>query len=1030
MTTWTNEQLEAINKSGSNIIVSAGAGSGKTAVLTERVINKLKNGTHINNLLILTFTNNAALEMKTRINKAILKTPSIIEESKNIDSADITTFDAYVLSLVKKYHYYLNLDQNINIIDSSIIKKLKKDYINEIFDNLYQSNNQTFINFVTTFGNKNDKLIKQTILDLSYKFDLIIDNTTYLNEYVDNYYDINNLNNLFNEYTNIIIKRINTINNLLFNLSYEVESDYYDKISNILNPLLKSQTYEEIKNNLDIKLPPIRNTSDKGKYLKKEISENIKKIKEYTIYNKDYLINNLLNTKDYSNIIINIIKELTNKIDTFKTNNNVFEFNDISKLAIKLLKDNSNVREYLKYHYNEIMIDEYQDTSDVQEEFISLIENHNVYMVGDVKQSIYRFRNANPDLFKIKYDKYKNNDGGIKIDLNKNFRSRKEVLDSINQIFNHIMDNSIGNANYKDDHQLIFGNTSFINEGNNNYNNSLEILNYNNEDSTYTKEEIEAFIIGNDIINKINNKYQVFDNTLRNCTYKDFCILMDRTTSFDIYKKVFDYLKIPLNIYKDENIVLSEEIIIINSIISLILLIKNNILNKQVNLYYTSIARSYLFNLSDQEIYDTISNKEVTKSNIYSICKEISYKIDYLSNKELLELIINKFNFYEKIITAGDINHRVIIIDNLLKKFTELNSVGINIYGLTDYLDSLITDNESIKIPGIIKDNDSVTITNIHKSKGLEYKICYYSGLHKEFNTMEINNRIIFDKTYGLILPSYDKGFTPTFINYLYKEKYILDEISEKLRLFYVALTRAKEKMIMVTSLKENEYELFDNNNIVDFSIRSSYKSFNSILNSCYKYIKEYIKNVDIPDINPSYKFIDNISLNNIPKGDLIKVNDIDINSAIINKEHYSKPNKAIYSLEETNNISLGTKMHYILETLDFKNPNLDIYNNLELNIINSLLNSLSNINEANIYKEYEFIYEKDNTTKHGIIDLMLEYSDHIDIIDYKLKNTTDKAYLNQLNGYKEYIETKTNKKVYIYLYSLIDKELVSLNNK
>ena len=1027
---WTNEQEEAITISNTNVIVSAGAGSGKTAVLTERVIRKLLNGTHINELLLLTFTNNAAAEMKTRIKNKILKYPEIIEESKLVESADITTFDSFVLSLVKKYHYYLNINANLKIIDSSIINKLKKDYLNEIFESLYQENNPDFLDLVLCFGTKNDKSLRKIILELDHKTDLITNKEEYLTNYVDNYYDINNLNTLFNLLEQELFKKIKTIETLLDNLSYEVSTEYLDKITIVLSPLFNINNYSDLRNIINnISLPRLTNASDKAKYYKERINKIFKSLKEDCTYSKESLLENVLNTKKHATIIINIILKLTNKINTFKNQNNCFEFNDISKMSINLIKEYPDVLHYLKYHYKEIMIDEYQDTSDIQEEFVNLIANNNVYMVGDIKQSIYRFRNANPNIFKIKYDQYKNNLNGHKIDLNENFRSRKEVLDSINAIFNHIMDNNIGNANYYEEHQLIYGNKSFEIDGNNNYNNNLEIYNYEENDN-YTNEEIEAFTIAHDIKEKIKNQYLVFDGTLRPCTYKDFCILMDRTTSFNIYQKVFNYLMIPLNVYQDNDVLMTEEVQIINNIIALIISIKNKELNSLTNFYYTSIARSYLFRLTDQEIYDTIINHEVYNSHIYNICKEISYKIDYLSNEDILNLIIDKFNFYNQMITIGHINERTIILNNLLAKFKELNSIGINIYGLNDYLNSLMNDNESIKIPGIINDNDSVTITNIHKSKGLEYKICYYSGLHKKFNTMDVKKRIIWDFNLGLILPNYDNGFIPTFINTTYKNNYNIDEISEKLRLFYVALTRAKEKMIIVTSLKDDVLNVYDNENKVDYLTRKSYKSFNDILESCLSYLNKYIVKKDIPNIDINYRFNHQINLNNISLTTPLLVNEIDNNSIIINESHFSKSNEKIYSKEEINELQLGTKMHYILETLDFMNPDLNLYNNFELEIIKGLLNSklLNNIKDAIVYKEYEFIYEKDNETKHGIIDLVLEYKNYIDIIDYKLKNTTDNAYLKQLNGYKEYIKNKTNKKVNIYLYSLLNKEIIKLN--
>ena len=1030
MTKWTEEQMLAIVKGNTNIIVSAGAGSGKTAVLTQRVITNLKKGMHINELLILTFTNNAAMEMKTRIKKAILEDEEIKNEAKLTDSADITTFDAYVLSLVKKYHYLLNLDSDITLIDSSIIKKKKKDFIEEIFDELFTQKNEKFIKFVTDFGTKNARQTKKTILNLDYSFDLITKKEDYLNNYIESYYNKNNLDNLFHQFENTLLKRVESIKNLLLNLSFEVDSDYYDKIYKTLEPLLKSSNYQEIRSNLDFKLSPLRNASDKAKYYKEQISKIIKDLKSLTEFHEQILKDDLLKTKEYAEVIIEILLKLTQKVNAYKFEYQVFEFNDISKFALEILDKNEDIRNELKNYYKEIMIDEYQDTSDVQEQFIKYIENNNVYMVGDIKQSIYRFRNANPDIFKIKYDAYKEGKNGFKIDLNKNFRSRGEVLDSINQIFNHIMDDNIGNANYIKEHQLIFGNNTFIEEGNNNYNNNLEIYNYL-PDPNFTKEEMEAFIIANDIKKKVTSNYEVFDKTLRPCKYSDFCILIDRTTAFDTYKKIFDFLNVPINIYKDDNIMISDETSLINNIIKFIINIKNNKFNETSRFCFASIARSYLYQLDDQTIYDTISQNKINESEIYEIAYNISKNLDSLSNEEIIKKIIYDYKFYDKMIIAGNLNYRSIILDNLINKFKELNKVNMTIYEVNDYLDSLINDEESIKIPALLNKNDSVTITNIHKSKGLEYKICYFPSLHKEFNLMDLNNRIIFNTKFGLILPNYDNGFKSTFVNFLNKETYIKDEISERIRLFYVALTRAKEKMIMVTNLIQNDNCTTDENGIIDYLTRINYRSYKDILESVYPYIHKYIENIDLPEINIGYKYSQKNNINiDTEDNHKIIVNEKEYISELINEEHYSKSENKLITPTEVSNMEYGTHMHYILENTDFKNPDYSLLTNEEQEIIQGLLNNqiMSNIKDANIYHEYEFIYENNKQIKTGIIDLMLEYPDHIDIIDYKLKNTNDPAYLKQLNGYKEYIENKNNKPTYIYLYSLLNKELIDLN--
>ena len=203
MPSWTSEQLQAINEEGKNIIVSAGAGSGKTAVLSERVIRKLNN-TDINKLLILTFTKEAANEMKERIRKKIKKNKELKKQLDIIDSAYITTFDSYSLSLVKKYYYLLNISPNISIIDASIINIKKEEYIEEIFDRLYEEKNNKFEKLIKDFCTKDDKEIKNYIIDLNNKLDLKLNKEEYINNYIKDYFKEETINNNIEKYINLI----------------------------------------------------------------------------------------------------------------------------------------------------------------------------------------------------------------------------------------------------------------------------------------------------------------------------------------------------------------------------------------------------------------------------------------------------------------------------------------------------------------------------------------------------------------------------------------------------------------------------------------------------------------------------------------------------------------------------------------------------------------------------------------------------------------------------------------------------------
>ena len=1031
MPRWTLEQQEAIDKEGTNIIVSAGAGSGKTAVLSERVLRKLKDGVNVNELLILTFTKAAAFEMKERIRKKIAKEDSLAKQLEYIDSSYITTFDSCALSVVKKYHYLLNLSRDVSIADASIIYLEKNKIIDQIFEEMYEEKDPLFLNLISTFCTKDDDEIKKYIISISSKLDLKYDKQDYLLNYINNFYNEDKIHNDIILFNKLLTNKILNISISLNNLSNFVDSSYLDTMYDILSPLLNACSYNEIISCFPIKLPNLpKGSEEEAKNIKEQINVSLKEINSIlTFKNEEDIKNSILSTRDYVDIIIKIILELDKRLDYFKDRNNLYEFTDISKMAIKILKENSEVRDELKYYFKEIMVDEYQDTSDLQETFISLIENNNVYMVGDIKQSIYRFRNANPYIFKDKYDRYSKLDGGYKIDLNKNFRSREEVLSNINLIFNLIMDDDIGGADYRKTHQMIFGNTSYIEKGTTGQNNNFEILNYPySKDSEFSKEEIEIFTIACDIKSKVDNKYQVFDKDegiLRDITYNDFVILMDRTSKFDLYKKIFGYLQIPLTKYTDTSITNESDTLIIKNILSLIINTYNNNYGKDFKYSFTSIARSFLFSYSDQEIFDYLQEENYLDSSIMIKVKEIVSIFDSLTPRELLEIIIEKFDIYSKLSLVGDISTRMLRYEYLVNLSTILSDAGYSIDDFYNYLDKLIEENYDIKVSMSDNSSDSVKIMTIHKSKGLEYHICYYSGLYAKFNIGDLKDKFLYDNKYGIITPYFDEGIANTIYKYLLKEDYIKEEISEKIRLFYVALTRAKEKMILVTSLEENNIDCEDK---VNNYLREGYRSFLDILKSIYPVIKDYIINIDLSllSLTKDYNLIKKSNYeSHINKTNqelsFIKLN---IENQNINHNHFSKNISEPIDEKLKEKLSFGEYMHYLLEVIDFKNPNFSNIEKQYVDKIKQFLNSGLDFKNANIYKEYEFI----NKDSHGIIDLLLEYEDKVIIVDYKLKHIDDVAYIDQLNGYKNYVYNKLQKEVKTYLYSIMDGELKEIN--
>lgn len=1029
MPRWTPEQQLAIDTSGTNIIVSAGAGSGKTAVLTERVITKLRHGISINELLILTFTKAAASEMKERIRVSIKKDPSLHKQLELIDTAYITTFDSYALSIVKKYHYLLNVSRDINIGNDNVLKLEKKKIIDSIFEDMYATEDSAFLTMINDLCAKDDEEIRNYVFNLYEKLSLRIDKKEYLDNYLSDFYQDTKIDNYVSEYEDLIKKEQKNIKNLIDDISYMVDEKYYQNLIEATSHLLEASTYDEIKTCLDVKLPMLpRGSEEEVKTKKEEISESIKKLKDWCCYeDKTSMKEALLKTKPYVESLISILKQYDEQIQAYKFKNDIYEFTDIAILAINILENYAEVRDEIKYSLKEILVDEYQDTSDLQEAFIKQIENHNVYMVGDVKQSIYRFRNANPYIFKNKYDHYSNEEGGLKIDLNKNFRSRNEVLADINLLFDFIMDDALGGADYRHTHRMVFGNMMYEKDGKTDTNHHMSILRYPFEKgSEFSKEEIEAFMIVKDIREKVTNGYLVFDKetaSLRPSTYQDYVILMDRTTNFELYKKIFEYLKIPLSIHKDE--VLTNEIdsLVLKNLLCLIKKIKEKSFDIEFKYYFTSVSRSFLFEYKDPVIFEMFETNKFKNNELYGKCENVSKMFDTLTPVQILDKVIEEFSIYEHIMKIGNVGPAMIRLDYYMNLSKELMALGYDANSFVSYLKEIIDNEYDMKYSVDLGNIDSVKMMTIHKSKGLEYPICYFSGLYKPFNISDLKERILYDREYGIITPYFEEGIGEVITKKLLKERFYKEEISEKIRLLYVALTRAREHMIFVlpSSEKSNPVE-----NIVEDRIRLSYRSFADILNSVSEKIDLFTNFVELEnlDLSKDYLLTTKKELQDLRDSkETLVVNEVSIVAKEVEQQSFSKKLHQYVSKQQQKNIDLGLKMHSILENIDFKNPQLDeIKDDFYKQKVIQFLKQLPDLKDANIYQEYEFLYDEDNTRYHGIIDLLIEYPDSIQIVDYKLKNVKDEAYTKQLTGYKKYVEEMSNKPVSISLYSIIDE--------
>ncbi len=1038
---WTKEQKEAIEKSGTNIIVSAGAGSGKTAVLSERVIHKLQEGIHIDELLILTFTRAAADEMKERIRDNIKSNPELKNELDALDSAYITTFDSFALSIVKKYHYLANIPKDIAITDETIVTLEKDRIIDRVFERAYKKRSPRFTNLLRNFTIKDDTPIKSAISSLVKKIDTYLNKREYIDYLKNSFFEKENVESLLKEFREYVEEKKKTLKLELENAYSFFTPEYIEKIDAVLLPLINTSTYEELQAFQTIKLPSLpRGSEDETKNAKEKIKQALDELIGLCSFGTENEIEkSILDTRETILAFVELLEDYYDELDTYKRANDIYTFNDIALLAIEILKNSPAAREELRDKFKEIMIDEYQDTNDIQETLISLFSNDNVYMVGDIKQSIYRFRGSNPSIFKDKYDHYSKDEGGYKIDLIKNFRSRKEVLDNINAIFALLMDDELGGAAYTVSHEMVYGNENYDNHQMPDYDYNFKILEYEPyEKSDFTNVEIEAFAIAKDIEKKMLSHAQVFDKksgTLRPFKYSDAVIILDRSTFFDTYKKIFEYLGIPLTILRDEKLTTSTETYLIKNIIDFIIRIKNRDYGLEFKYDLMSIGRSFLYEYTDEYLFELISTSSFKDSTLYKDFADVE-NLNSMTPTEIIDYIIDKTDLYGKICKIGDYentNLRIMKIRDIANSLAEL---GRTIEEFKDYLSEIIDKKLEIKYTAYSGDADSVKILTIHKSKGLEYAFCYFADLDHNFNTKELREKFISDLHYGIITPISveNEDDSKSILKILYTSKFMKDEIGEKIRLFYVALTRAREQFTIL--IPKADTTKLERNRVgtIELIRRLKFKGLNDFLLGIKDYLPYYFHELDKEQLTLTKDYL----FNKTVETDLLDstskkfaVTELSFSEDITEKKRFSKDLPELLTKETIANMEFGTRIHRVLEFVDFKNYDSSLIKDEFIRKkVDALYKSslFEHIDEAKIYHEYEFVYDNDEATYHGSIDLMLEYSSHIDIIDYKLKNTQDKHYLDQLAGYKRYIESISSKPVHTYLYSIIDEKVFPLD--
>ena len=906
---WTEEQKQAIYEKGSNILVAAAAGSGKTAVLVERIINKIINEhIDIDKLLVVTFTNAAASEMRERVLNAIYKKIDENPEDERLQrqisllsKASICTIDSFCLDVVKNNFFEIDISQNFRIGDTTEIEILKQEVLEDLFEEKYEAEDNDFQKLINTYTSyRDDTQLKELILKI-YTY---IQSNPFPEKWLHEKVEMFNLSeNLEQDFAQTIWGKqlLKQVEEILEDgiIKLEIEKDnlakfnelskYYAIINDDIEQLemlkLNLDTWDkayEIASNIKFKTwatdrKITLEAKDIAKMTRDGVKETLKKVLD-----KILIFNSKEANEDINDMYVilskleKIIIQFSEKFEKRKKEKNIVDFSDIEHFALKILLDeNSKPSEIAKRYiekFEEIAIDEYQDSNLVQEYILtSISRGNNIFMVGDVKQSIYKFRQARPDLFLDKYKKYKtkyykSDKDDLKIQLFKNFRSRREVLDFSNMIFSSIMTEELGELNYTIEEYLNLG--ANYEDTNEDLRTEIDILNVDEieeaqnednleEDIDEGKEkieniELEAKFVANRIKQLIENKFQIYDikkQEKRDITYKDIVILLRSTKeSAPIFEK--EILSLNMPVFSDTS---SEylESIEIETIMSLLKIIDNPL--QEIPLI--AVMRSVIGGFTDNELvqirlsdkYDNFYNtmlkakKDVdtslrNKIQIFLSKLEMWRKEqEYLSLDELIWKIYNDTGYfnYVGLMTNGEL--RQANLKMLFERAKQCESISFKgLFNFINYIEKVKTSSKDMESAKVIGENDDVIrIMSIHKSKGLEFPVVFLSGTGKQFNMQDLNNKILLHPEIGIGVKYIDYDMQieyDTLSKQAIRNQIMLETLSEEMRVLYVALTRAKEKLIITgysTAKKQKEIdELKYKYSNLNYIVLKKYKSY------------------------------------------------------------------------------------------------------------------------------------------------------------------------------------------------------------
>ena len=1020
---WTNEQLQAIEKSGNNILVAAAAGSGKTAVLVERIINKIINQKiDIDQLLIVTFTNAAASEMRERILEAIYK--KIEEEPENthlqkqvnlISRASICTIDSFCLDVVKNNFYEIGVAPNFRIADNAELDLIKQETLEDLFEKKYEIEDKKFLKLLETYTTySSDEPLKELILNI-YNF---IQSHPFPNEWLVSQVEKYNLEGRMNldfsetEWGEILISNLkDELQNSKVKLEqvrsgiekFEELKKYTLVISQdiqALDSILKCEKWDEIYSSIDDmvfeKWPVDRKITLEEKEVAKEkrneIRKQIKKSLEIVDCDSEQANKDIYNMYEILKLLKELIFEYDELLKQAKKEKNLADFSDIEHYALKILLKKENNKYIpseiaLKYRkkFAEIAIDEYQDSNLVQESILTSISNgKNIFMVGDVKQSIYKFRQARPELFLDKYERYIVADKedleaqGNKIQLFKNFRSRENILDTTNLIFKDIMSKKLGDIEYSEEEYLNLG-ASFEETEKQSIKTNTEVLIIENkseeaedsEEENLSEEpieniELEAKYVAKKIKEILSSKQVVFDKKVgyRPITYKDIVILLRSTKDkANIFENELINLDIP--VYSDTSLEYLNSIEI-QTIINLLKVIDNPTLDIPL----VAVLRNVIGGFTDNELikirltdskksfYEamiTYNEADNIKEKIYTFLEKISSwrkESEYLELDELIWKIYIDTGYYNYVSLMPDGILRQANLKLLFEKAKQYQKVSFKgLYNFINFIEKIRTSSGDLSSAKLIGENENVVrIMSIHKSKGLEFPLVFLCNSNKRFNTQDLNSQILLHQDLGLgvnYIDSDRKLQYSTLAKEAIKIKSKEEIISEEMRVLYVALTRAKERLIVTGISKDLEKDLKEKEELL--SLYSKESKINTNILKKYKSYLDWIELVYLKNDKTDIMSLDNISKDEVLN--IINESDVD--------------NKDIELEEILNNVELENEEE-IKSKLNWK------YEYLELSKIEGK-SSVSKIKKANMEEnidDFEIInmkspkFLKEETTK------------------------------------------------------------------